>query len=251
MNNVVEIFKPIGLTPLQALEEFRKNNPEYKDVKLSYIGRLDPMANGIMLILIGEENKNREKYLNLDKEYAFDILFGFNTDTFDILGKVLGDGDFIGDLKNVLEKEVAELKGKIVQEYPSYSGKTVDGKKLFDWAKEDKLDEIEIPTKEIEIYDIKLKDVYEINVVDLRNLIFERINKVTGDFRQQEILEIWKDKLSKHNDIQKFKVASFSISCSSGTYIRSIANNLGKKLSYPAIALNITRTKFNPPNTEC
>jgi len=56
---------------------------------MTYAGRLDPLAEGLLLVLTGEECKNKEKYLGLDKEYEVDVLFGFATDTYDILGKVL------------------------------------------------------------------------------------------------------------------------------------------------------------------
>ena len=53
---------------------------------MTYAGRLDPMASGLLIVLAGEETKNKEKYLNLDKEYLFEVLFGFKTVTYDFLG---------------------------------------------------------------------------------------------------------------------------------------------------------------------
>ncbi|MDQ3244755.1 MAG: tRNA pseudouridine(55) synthase TruB, partial [bacterium] len=80
--------KKEGETPLEALESFRVKAKIGKEVKMTYAGRLDPMASGLLIILAGEECKNKEKYLRLDKEYNFEVLFGFATDTYDILGKV-------------------------------------------------------------------------------------------------------------------------------------------------------------------
>nr|MBP7006569.1 hypothetical protein [Candidatus Paceibacterota bacterium] len=71
--------------------------------------------------------------------------------------------------------------------------------------------------------------------------IEKRIQKVKGDFRQKEILKIWKEKL-KNQDI--YFIGSFSIKCSSGTYVRSIANSLGDGLHIPALAFSIKRTKL-------
>ena len=56
----IKLYKEKGETPLERLDRFREENPEYGEVKLSYAGRLDPMAEGVMLILIGDENKERE-----------------------------------------------------------------------------------------------------------------------------------------------------------------------------------------------
>ena len=243
MKKVEKIYKSIGLTPLQSIEQFRKNNPNYKGVKLSYMGRLDPMAEGEMLVLIGDENKNRDKYLNLDKEYISDILFGLETDTFDILGKVNLGSNPNDSFKSNLKKEVEKLEGKHTQEYPPYSSPKVKGKKLFEWAREGRLGEIDLPTKEIEIYIIKILDFYTISKEDLQKIIFERIGLLEGDFRQKEILEIWKNELDSCKN-KEFKVSRVFLKCSSGTYVRSIANELGKKLGVGAMALNIKRTKI-------
>ena len=71
--------------------------------------------------------------------------------------------------------------------------------------------------------------------------IEKRIKKVKGDFRQEGILKIWKKKL-KGNDA-RYTIASFKVSCSSGTYVRVIANSLGDKLKVPSLAYSIRRTK--------
>ncbi|KKR79021.1 MAG: tRNA pseudouridine synthase B [Candidatus Nomurabacteria bacterium GW2011_GWA2_40_9] len=86
--NIILLNKKEGETPLSALSLFRDKHKIYKDIPMTYAGRLDPMASGLLIILAGEECKNKEKYLNLDKEYEFEILFGFQTDTYDILGKI-------------------------------------------------------------------------------------------------------------------------------------------------------------------
>ena len=67
MDSVLTVYKKRGETPLQALNRLRKEAPKLENEILSYAGRLDPLAEGLMLVLIGEANKKREKYLNLDK----------------------------------------------------------------------------------------------------------------------------------------------------------------------------------------
>lgn len=79
-SGVICVYKEVGETPLEAISKIKTTE------KLSYIGRLDPLADGLMLVLVGEENKNREAYLDLPKTYRFEFVSGFKTDTYDVLG---------------------------------------------------------------------------------------------------------------------------------------------------------------------
>jgi tRNA U55 pseudouridine synthase TruB len=74
---MILIDKKVGETPLELINRIRIEMPELKDERLSYAGRLDPMAEGQMLILVGDENDNREKYLGLDKEYEAEFWWAF------------------------------------------------------------------------------------------------------------------------------------------------------------------------------
>ena len=73
----IAIYKKIGQTPLMALENLRFENPEWVDLPMTYAGRLDPTAEGLLLVLVGEDCKEKDKYLGLSKEYELSILFGF------------------------------------------------------------------------------------------------------------------------------------------------------------------------------
>jgi len=148
MQKILELYKKEGETPLEAIEEFRKKNLEYSDVKMTYAGRLDPMAEGVLLVLVGDECKNKENYLGLDKEYEFEILHGIQTDTYDILGLPAKSGtsdvpQIEIETSNTSIDAIEKSKGKFTQKYPPYSSMTVQGKQLFQWAREGRLDEIE------------------------------------------------------------------------------------------------------------
>lgn len=80
--------KPIGKTPFEVIQEIKKSHPELKNTKIGYAGRLDPMAEGLLLLLIGEENKKKHAYENLNKTYECEIFFGFATDTYDLMGMI-------------------------------------------------------------------------------------------------------------------------------------------------------------------
>ena len=239
MEKVLSLYKKEGETPLECLNRFRLEQPEYKEAVLSYVGRLDPMAEGVLLVVVGEENKNREAYLGLDKVYEVEVLFGVTTDTGDILGKVVEVS------KSVVESNFDFLKsfiGPFTQKYPHYSSKTVNGKPLFQWAREGKLDEIEVPEKSVEIFDVKLKSNFILSGEEILKQVEERIKKVNGDFRQEEITNSWKEHVTPFIK-ENFSFITIEVSCSSGTYMRTLSEEIGKKLGVPAIAWRIKRLK--------
>jgi tRNA pseudouridine55 synthase len=239
---VLNLYKNLGETPRERLERLRQQKPLYEREVLSYAGRLDPMAEGVMLCLVGQANKRREEYLDLSKEYTVDILFGVSTDTYDVLGKVMNTGDASSVTRAAIEKELNEFRGKVSQEYPPFSSKPVEGKSLFEWARQGGLGALVMPQRMVEVYDIELIALYKVNEVTLLNFIETSVGKVQGDFRQDEIIEGWHRHLSPKNG-RSFKCATIKVSCSSGTYVRSIAHQLGRSLGVPALALHILRTK--------
>jgi len=248
VEKVIILNKKEGETPLQSLEKFRRKNTEYKNLKMTYAGRLDPMASGVLIILIGDEIKKKEKYLNLKKEYVFEVLFGFATDTYDILGKIIKNTQNFSLHKKELEKKIKDnlkcFTGKFMQKYPLYSSKTVRGKQLFEYARSN--EEVKIPEREVFVESLKFNKIKLINKKNLLQNIEKRINKVKGDFRQEDILKIWRKNLifKKNNKKEeKFCVISFKIKCGSGTYVRGIANSLGNRINIPAFAFSIKRTK--------
>lgn len=238
------INKKEGETPLEALESFRKKSKIAKDVKMTYAGRLDPMASGLLIILVGEETKNKEKYLALAKEYEFEVLFGFATDTYDILGKVSNStiltNSRIANLKKDIKRNLKYFTGKFAQAYPIYSSKTVNGKQLFEYGRRG--EKVEIPAKEVNVKSLKFVKSRAISSIKLLTNIKKRIKKTKGDFRQKEILNIWNKYLC--TSTHRYMVVEFKIKCSSGTYVRGIANSLGEKMHIPALAFSIKRTKI-------
>lgn len=253
LQTTLTVYKNEGETPLECLDRLRVEHPEYKDAVLSYAGRLDPMAEGEMLILVNDVNKEREKYLGLDKEYEVDVLFGVETDTGDILGVVnktfqkRGDINFLRSSATLSTTEanisplLKSFVGTVTQKYPSYSSKAVNGKPLFQWAREDRLDEIEIPEKTSEIYSIELMDQYKLNSEEILEKVKERVGKVKGDFRQAEILRSWEDLLAS-KAVESFNLIKIKVRCSSGTYMRTLAESMALKLGTVGIAWKIKRT---------
>lgn len=245
MKDILNLYKERGETPLQRIERFRNAHPEYKNVPLSYAGRLDPMAEGVLLVLAGEANKKKSEFLNLDKEYTFDILFGFATDTYDVLG-VMADAVTRASHKPVraplLVEYIAQMPGERTQKYPPFSSKPLEGKPLFVHARKGDLANFDLPEHKIEIFSTSLVGMKRLSDKELLEEVEKLIGLVNGDFRQERILHLWRDTLRLLYGMS-FDVATVNIHCSSGTYVRSLANELGEQLGIPALAMRIQRTR--------
>jgi tRNA pseudouridine55 synthase len=243
MNTVLNIYKPVGVTPLEIIDNVKENYPEYKDQKIGYAGRLDPLAHGVLLLMVGEATKERERFLHLEKEYVFEVLFGVETDTYDLLGLLTSKKQNESIIVN--EKVNAFVKsrlGKKKQSYPPYSSMTVNGKPLFWWARNGKLSEIMVPEREITIKEFTVLGFNEVSKKALEEKVLNDISLIKGDFRQQEISLDWQT-FFESTKLESFQTAKFRVSCSSGTYVRGLAHEMGKKLGCGAVTLDILRTR--------
>ncbi|MDP2789071.1 MAG: hypothetical protein Q8O46_03420 [bacterium] len=239
MKKVILLHKKEGETPLEALEVFRSKHKAYSNVPLTYAGRLDPMVTGLLLIIAGDETKNKQKYLNLSKEYKFDILFGFATDTYDILGKVISSKVLTNiRMKKELEKRIQDnlryFTGKFKQKYPLYSSKTIKQTRAGE--------KVKASEHMVEVTSLKFFGLKTISAKKLFKNIERRVAKVKGDFRQKEILKIWRENLSQLKD--QFLIGSFYVKCGSGMYVRVLTNDLGKRIKISTLAYSIKRTKI-------
>ena len=146
------LYKNIGETPNERILRFKKDNPEYEGIPMTYAGRLDPMAEGLLLVLSGEEIKNKDEFTDLQKTYEFEVLWGFETDTLDVLGLVSTKSDSLAPSQNIISSSLQKFVGKFEQRYPDYSSKPVQGKPLFQWAREGRLGEVEIPSHSVNVF---------------------------------------------------------------------------------------------------
>ncbi len=253
MKKFVVLNKKVGETPLECMEKWREAQPPaYKTTSLTYAGRLDPMASGKLLVLIGEECKKKDEYLGLDKEYEFSVLLGASSDTGDVLGLVTTQSttDFS---KAKIRHASNQLIGQISLPYPKFSSKTVNGKPLHTWTIENRLHEITIPTKTSTIYKLSLLKLETIKAAELYKAVsykIETIPTVTekrkalgNDFRRPDIRDSWKKFLATNTD-KDFQIATFRCTASSGTYMRTLAEVLAKQLGTTGLAYSIHRTKI-------
>ena len=243
LDTVLNLYKRKSETPLQTIERYVAAHPEYKSVKMTYAGRLDPMAEGVLVVLAGEKNKEREAYTRLDKDYEFEFILGVETDTFDALGKIMGAHASASATEQNVAETLSEYKGTFQQTYPAYSSKVVDGKQLFQYAREGKLSTIELPEHEVEVSRIELLGVASVSRDAFKKGIFDPISALKGDFRQDIILEGWEDYLDSSAAPEEFKVYKARVTCGSGFYVRQLVSDICRDLGTGAVTVSILRTR--------
>ena len=131
MRKRVLLDKRVGETPLQAIERWKEAHPRYAATGASYAGRLDPMASGKLLVLLGDECKRQQEYTKLDKVYDVEVLLDIGSDTGDVLGIVSSNDARTFPTGREVRAAFTEELGTHERPYPIYSSKTVDGKPLF------------------------------------------------------------------------------------------------------------------------
>ena len=148
ISGILNINKPSGITSHDVVKVIRKI---FKGQKIGHTGTLDPLASGVLPICIGKATKLSDILTAKDKKYRVKCLLGVETDTYDITGKVVEAG--IVDKDEIYIKErIKRFIGKQQQIPPIYSAIKVNGKKLYEYARENK--EIEIKPRDIEIFSI-------------------------------------------------------------------------------------------------
>lgn len=251
MQPYVVLQKQVGETPLECAERWRAAHPQYADVPLAYAGRLDPMASGKLLVLIGDECKRQTTYHGLDKEYEFSVLLGISSDTGDVLGRLKTQTSVPVVTEADLSATAVALQGEISLPYPHFSSKTVQGKPLHTWTLEGRLHEIEIPTLTSTIYELAflfLTTGARTNVAAEALAKINTIPPVTdprkalgNDFRRVDVRADWQNVAKSDTLPPEYHIASFRCVASSGTYMRSLAEVIATKLDTVGLAWHIHR----------
>ena len=168
--------------------------------KVGHTGTLDPLATGVLPLLLGKGTKLSKYLIEHDKIYEVELKLGVKTDTGDLEGNILEEENIDKDKldKNLVKETLNSFIGEQIQTPPIYSAIKVKGKKLYEYARENK--EVEIPKRKIKIFAIELLNI------------------------------------EKENKKIKFKVH-----CSKGTYIRSLCEDIAKKLGTIGYMSNLKR----------
>jgi len=198
MNGILVINKPKGYTSRDIVNIATK---VLGTKKIGHTGTLDPMAEGVLVLCVGQALKMCELLTNHTKEYLAGITLGVETDTLDMEGNVLSTIPVDID-ESTIHKTVNSFQKTYLQEVPAYSAVKVNGKKLYEYARNNQ--PVVLPKKEVTIEKIAIID-----------------------------------DIDKDNNTIKFTIAC---RVSKGTYIRSLARDIGTSLGVPAILHSLTRT---------
>lgn len=209
MTEILNLYKPKGITSHDLVDQVRK---KYPGKKVGHAGSLDPLAEGVILIGIGEGTKRLGELANLDKEYIGKIAFGIESETDDLDSPNL-KGITVPSLNQKLVKEaLAGFRGKIDQKVPLYSATHYRGRKLYKRARKgEKIPYNLLPKKSIRI------DKIELIRFDQEGFLFKG---------------------------KRYPLIEIKVVCSSGTYIRSLARDLGLKLKTRGILVELIRTRI-------
>ena len=173
--------------------------------KIGHAGTLDPEVDGVLLLLLGGATKVSDYAMDLGKSYRAEVCLGIKTTTEDLTGEVLEECN-VSDIDiNKIKDVLQTLIGEIEQTPPIYSAVKVKGKKLYEYARAGKVD-VKIPSRKVNIYDVEF----------IEGSDYYRDNKF---------------------------YFSINISCGKGTYVRTIATDIGKKLNLPSTMSKLTRTR--------
>lgn len=206
MDGILPLWKEKGMTSHDCVFKLRKI---LHTKKIGHTGTLDPEVDGVLPICIGTATKAVEFMTDLGKAYTGEITLGFSTVTEDAHGEIVERKivDKEWTLSEIDEK-MASFCGEITQIPPMYSAVKVNGRKLYEYARSG--EEVERPVRKATIYD------------------FQRISEPYYDDSNKTVS--WK----------------FNVTCGKGTYIRTLAVDLGEKMGFPAHMSQLTRTHSGP-----
>ena len=153
LDGFLNVYKEQGYTSFDVVAKLRGI---LKQKKIGHTGTLDPMAEGVLLVCLGQATKLSEMLIDKDKTYRCVMLLGKTTDTEDVTGKVLTETADIPDEASVIEA-VNSFIGTYGQIPPMYSAIKVNGKKLYEYARQGI--EIERSPREVTIFEVKIENV--------------------------------------------------------------------------------------------
>jgi tRNA pseudouridine55 synthase len=219
IDGILIIDKPEGITSHDVVARCRRI---LKTKRIGHTGTLDPFATGVMVVLVGKATRLAQ-FLDKDaKEYEALVRFGFETDTGDRTGEIressISNSEF--QISNeAIEDALQDFRGEIQQTPPMYSAKKIDGKKLYELARKG---------IEIERQPVKIK-IHELELLESKT---ENQKPKTEDRKPKT-----EDQDPKTAD------RALRVLCSAGTYIRVLAEDIGKKLQTGAHLAELRRTK--------
>lgn len=233
-DNILAVWQPVGV----STNRLSQIVGERYGALSSHTGTLDPMAEGVVIILLKDTRLKKYEFAHWHKTYEFQIIFGISTDSFDAMGFVTGKNKKVPSKKNV-QKILQDFTGSYSQNVPMYSAVKVKGKKLFERAHAGEILE-NTPVKKGEIFNLRLKSFNAVSLSRSIKNILKRLRTVKGDFRQEPIISQWKKLADTGRKVIK---AKFEVEMSKGLYVRSLSQDICNKLGCLGFTYTIVRTK--------
>ncbi len=230
MDGLIIVDKPIGKTSFDMVHEIRK---KYNIQKVGHIGTLDPLATGVLPILIGQATKLSDYLMEHDKEYIATLKLGQATETGDQEGKIIEEKEVpnLGkiDIQRILNENFI---GEQMQVPPMYSAIKVNGKKLYELAR--KGEKIDVAPRKINIFEIEYLEK-DVTMNDSKNLLLDE--EENEESNKMANLEMIKKEGTTKNTI------TFRVVCSKGTYIRVLCEDIAKKIGTCGYMESLRRTR--------
>lgn len=211
----------------------------------THTGTLDPMAEGVLVILTGEDRYAKGSLGDWKKTYDFSILWGVATDSQDRLG-LISQVDTRKPKSDAIQTVLGEFPHSYNQIIPQFSARRWNGQSSFDWARQET--PLPIKTRGVEIGKIILRSSFALSPTKVLSGHNAEINGVLGNFRQDEIIKSWKDALSPQ--VAEFLITEQRATVSTGTYIRQLVQDIAAKVGLPATTYSITRLSNGPFEAE-
>lgn len=139
----------------------RRNRNQRVEVKIGHGGTLDPLATGVLIAGIGQGTKHLASFLECTKSYETVVLFGAETDTYDRLGKIVRRAGYEHITRDAVEEALKHFRGKVMQRPPIFSALRVQGKRLYEYAREGIEPPVEIKSRPVEVSDLRILEWYE------------------------------------------------------------------------------------------
>ncbi len=217
-----------------VIDRLRKEGVLTADEPATYAGRLDPMAEGLLIMLSGEDRFKKEAWNGLPKTYRAVCLFGVSTDSGDLLGIPKNIQNAL-PIREQLQEKIKSSVGTFVQSYHSFSSKPVDGKPLFAYALDGE-EPSHIPEHEVTMFSCILGNTENKQLHEILPDILKRITTAPEGFRNELIKNAWQKIQDK-----EIILAELTLTVSSGFYVRVFVEDLAKNVGSSACLFSLIR----------
>ena len=220
MNGILIVDKPKDYTSRDVINILNK---ELNTKKIGHTGTLDPIATGVLVVCIGKALKLSELLVNETKEYIATVKLGIETDTLDITGNITKEKEVSNITLEMIKDTLNKFKGKLKQTVPKYSAISVNGKRLYEYARNN--EEVKLPEREVEIFNIELISNLENNTFTFKCLVSK------GTYIRSLIRDIGLslDNYATMTELRRVKQGTFTIDDS--YTLEDIKNNKHKLIS--------------------